>query len=1056
MKGFTITDFALKRPISVIMISISFLGLGMVAWNRMPLKFLPEIDQPFMGCQIPYPGASPEQVEQEIAIPVEGEFQTIPGLRQIRTISNENGCFVSMLFSLDTDMSLATAEVRDRMERLKLVLPEEADRMMIQRFSTQSLPVMAVGVFHEGDQERFIHNVRTLMEPRLRRVPGVADVQVRTPVLEKEVLIEFDQDNLRSMNLALAQVVSALRESSLNVSVGSLTEGNTRYLVRALGEYRRIEDIKELIVSPNGLRLKDVATVSYDTRGDQAFVSLDGKGGAVLLVVKESEANTVETCEAARKEFEAVLKEPLFANTEEMVFFDQSELITGALDNLLNEGIYGALMAIGVLFVFLHRLTPTIIVALNIPCSLVVVLVFMFFAGMSLNLVTMVSLIISVGMLVDNAIVIVENIMRHREMGESPLESAKKGATEVGLAVTVSTLTSVVVFLPMFYLEAGQMSVFMAQLGFPLIVAQFGSLIVALALVPLTMSKLRADSHGNLFGRIARLSGGDAGRAPLLSRIFAGLGRFGLVQRSINAYSWSLGFFLRQRLTALVLLAAMAAVTYYVPFQHIGMRSMPVLDTREVRIEIKLDQNYDIDMAQDLFALLQETMEAQREELGIKNILTFYEAGRGSIEAYLYTEEDGPKGIDPPYSTEEVMNILSARLGKLVPGAEMDIALAESGDSGGERGITLRMRGDDAHLLQEYADQFRMVMARIGQLNDVDTDVEKTKQEMQIRIDEPLAEQAGIPPLAIAQTVEAALRGARLPEMKQGAREIPVWAQFREEDRESRANLENVTVANAQGQLVPLNQLVNLTRSQSPATIHRVNGKNVVTLQAKVVGEDMMAVQQELRNAIDAFDLPVGYSIEFGEELVELNENALNFMSTMLMAVLLIYMVMAALFESYLLPLSIMTSVPLSLLGAVWTLFLTGTQLDTVTFIGCVVMSGLIVNNGIVIVDHINNLRKSGYSRFDAIMTGGQDRYRPVIMTALTTILGIVPLALADTGGAATFAGLGRALIGGMSMGTVLTLYVVPLFYTLIDDFQLWCTGFIQDVRPRRTIPLKK
>jgi HAE1 family hydrophobic/amphiphilic exporter-1 len=1051
MKNFTITDFALQRPISVIMISISLIGLGIVAWNRMPLKFLPEIDQPFMGCQIPYPGASPRQVEQEIAIPVEGEFQTIQGLQQIRTISNENGCFVSMIFSLDTDMSLATSEVRDRMERLKLVLPEEADRMIIQRFSTQSLPVLAIGVFHEGDQERFTHNVRTLLEPRLRRVPGVADVQVRTPVLEKEVLIEFDQDTLRSMNLALAQVVSVLRQASLNISVGSLTEGNSRYLVRALGEYRRLDDLKELIVSPTGLRLKDVAKVSYDTRGDQAFVSLDGKGGAVLLVVKESEANAVETCEAARAEFEAALREPIFEGTEQMLFFDQSELITGALDNLLHEGIYGALMAIGVLLVFLHRLTPTIIVALNIPCSLVVVLVFMFFAGMSLNLVTMVSLIISVGMLVDNAIVIVENIMRHRELGESPLESARKGASEVGLAVTVSTLTSVVVFLPMFYLEAGQMSVFMAQLGFPLIVAQFGSLVVALALVPLTMSKLRnVQADGGSEGA----SEGGKDRPPLLARFFAAFGRFQVVRRTVDAYSWSLSFFLRQRLAALVLLAGMTVVTWF-PFQQVGMRNMPVLDTREVRIEVELDQNYDIDMASDLFRLLQESMEAQREELGIKNVLTFYESGRGSVEAYLYTEDDGPMGVNPKYNTQDVMNILSARLGKLVPGAELRVSMAES-DTGGDRGVTLRLRGDDAGLLHDYAEQFKVRMARIEQLHDVETDVEKTKQEMQIRIDEPLAKQAGIPPLAIAQTVDAALRGARLPEMKQGSREIPVWAQFQEEDRESRTNLENVTVANAEGRLVPLNQLVNLTRSQSPSSIHRVNGKNVVTLRAKTTGDDMMRVQQALRDAIDSFELPVGYSIEFGEELTELDDNVLNFASTMLMAVLLIYMVMAALFESYLLPLSIMTSVPLSLLGAVWSLYLTGTQLDTVTFIGCVVMSGLIVNNGIVIVDHINNLRKAGHSRFDAIMMGGQDRYRPVIMTALTTILGIIPLALSDTGGAATFSGLGRALIGGMSMGTVLTLYVVPLFYTLIDDFQEWCSAFIESVRPGGRAALAK
>jgi len=1043
---FSLPHFAINRPITVVMLSLCMLTLGTIAWTRMPLKFLPDIDQPFMGVSIPYPGASPEQVEQQIAIPVEGAFRTIPGLRQIRTISNTDGCFVSMLFDLNTNMTLATGEVRDRMERLKLVLPREVDRMYIQRFSSQAIPVIAIGLFQEGDQEEFVHQLRRILEPRLRRVEGVAEVQVRSPVQEKEVLVEFEQDTLRSLNLALADVISTLRDGNLNMSMGALEEGEKRYLVRTEGEYRRIEDIADMVIAPNGLRLREVATVRFAGRGPEAHVSFDGKGGAIVLVTKESEANTVATCDGVRVALDEALALPTFDNVASLVFFDQSELITGALDNLLQEGLFGATMALLVLFFFLHRVRPTIIVALTIPTALVSALVFMFFAGMSLNLITMVSMIISVGMLVDNSIVVVENILRHRQLGYGPKEAAERGAGEVSLAVLASTTTTWVVFVPMIYMQAGQMSVFMEQLGLPLVMALAGSLLIALTLIPLTMSRMRGVGSGDRVHRVLVWAGLRKSDAP------APAGRPWMLERVLDGYAIVLGSAIRWRLPALALLGGLLALTYYIPYQAVGMREMPKLDTREVSINVEVDQNYDMERTRGLFQVIEEQLNAYREELGIKNVLTFFQQNGGVVEAYLYTEDDGPIGRNPPYSTDEVMHILQARLGTQVPGAKLHFERSDTGASGSERAVSLQMRGDDIHVLRTYAESFRETMAAIDHLYDVTTDVERSQEEMQLRIDDSLATRAGVSPLAIAQTVDAALRGARLPELKQGGREIRVWAQFREEDRASRANLENVTVSTQFDGLVPLNQLVEFHRGLSPSAIQRVNAKNVVTLQAKTRTDDLRAVQRELRQATNNFELPHGYDIEMSGQLLEMQENAFTFMTTLLMALVLVYLVMAALFESYLLPLSILSSVPLALGGAVWMLFFTGLQLDAITFVGCILMSGLIVNNGIVIVDHINTLRRRGLPRAEAIVQGGRDRFRPVLMTALTTILCLVPLAVAKTGGAGTFAGLGQALIGGMAAGTMLTLCVVPLFYTLLDDLQRWLVNFFGNLANRGRI----
>ncbi len=1040
---FSLVEFSLHRPVTVCMISLCALVIGIIAWNMTPLQFLPRVDRPFIGVSIPYPGASPEQVEQQIAVPVEGQFRTIPGVRQIRTISNSDGCFVSMLFDLDTDMTLATVEVRDRIERLKLVLPQEVDRVFIQRFSSRSIPVVAFGVFNDEDPEEFVHRVRTILSPRIRRLEGVAEVQVITPIPERSVLIEFDQDRLKALQLALAEVVGYLRQSNINVSVGQLTDGRTQYYVRVLGEYRKLEHIENLLVSPTGLRVKDVATVRYAPREEAGVISLDGKAGAVVLVRKESEANTVRTCQSVRSELEKILTEPLFQGSETKVFFDQSELILSALRNLRNSGLYGAVMALVVLFLFLHRVRPTIIVALAIPTSLMVALIFIFFAGMSLNIITMVSMIISVGMLVDNAIVVVENIVRLRSEGKSVYNSVKEGANGVSLAILASTATTWVVFLPMYFMQTGRMSIFMEQLGLPLMVALGGSLLLAVTLVPLAMSLMVREGESNIFARLTARNG-RGGSRNALGRVLGAFANLHLIRRFIDAFAFLVHVSLRWRLASLLILVGAVALTLLVPYPRVGMRDMPRLDTREVKIEVKLDQNYDLTMAKELFENIAQHINRWREELAIKNVLTFYDRTGGMFELYLYTADDGPLGENPPYDTEQVMRIVSARLPALLPGAELEFSVADAGDEGAGSTVSVQLEGENRALLTQYAEQFRRGMESISLIHDVQTDEQKPASEVRVNIDEVLAQQAGVSPLVIAQTIDAALRGARLPYLKQGGKEIPVWAQFRESDRRSRANLENLEVITLNRGLVPLNRLVDYERSTSPLTIHRVNGKNVVTFTAKANTKDLSAVNSALQTVIDRFDLPPGYRIRLGQQLEDLGETMLNFTFTLVMAVILIYIVMAALFESYVLPLSILTTVPIALGGGVWMLYFVGGQMDTVTLIGNILLCGVIVNNGIVLVDHINQLRAHYPDRTAAIVQASRDRWRPVMMTALTTILGLVPLALAKTGGAATFAGLGQSLVGGLSLGTILTLVVVPLFYSLFDDFQQWVAAFLR------------
>ncbi len=1044
------------------MLTISVLGLGVLSLTRIPLEFLPQFEFPFIGCWIPYPGATPEQVEQEIAIPAEGEFRTIAHVDRITSESDSDGCFIGMRFETDADMSTATAEVRDRIERLKLALPDDVDQVFLRRFNSNSIPIMAFALFWDGDEEELAHLARTVLQPRLTRVDGVAEVMIFSNP-ERDVIIEFDQNKMKSQGMALYEVISTLQTSNLNVSVGELLDGNTKYFVRVLDEFKRPEDFEHLMVTRDGARLNEVAEVSYKAREVQQYNAMDGKQGVFVIIRKESEANAVSTCQEVSAELDRTLALPMFKGTERFLFFEQAELILGSLNGLKSSGIFGGTLSIIVLFLFLRRIRPTMLVAFMIPSSLVVSLVFMFFVGMTMNIVTMVSMIIAIGMLVDNAIVVIENIYRYRWLGVEPKEAARRGASEVGLAITAATLTTCVVFIPVFYMEQGQMSVYMRQFGGPVIVSLLASLVLALTIIPLVASITPERHELRIYGFYARFKKRwIPGGTPWDERkgVLGSMMRLHLVKRSVNGYSRIMELSMRRRAVTAFIVLLFVALTAAVPARNMQVQQLPELDTRQIEIDFDFDTNFDLERRKAVLQQIQDVLDTQREELGIKNLWLTTDQGSSSINVYLNKPEDIPEGTEIKYSSEDVMDILSARLPDRVPGVEIQMSVAEASTDRATRGITVRMKGDDTRILNEYADRFRMLMDEIPNVRDADSDTEQARREMQLTIDEPLAERAGISPLVIARSVDFALRGTRLPFIKQAGREIQVWAQFREEDRRTRSNLENVSVMGMTGQLVPLNRLVDLHRSFSPQKIERIDGKNVIMISAKVDGENLGQIQQDLATVISGFEMPTGYSIDMGDELSELEVNQANFFMSVGMAIVLIFVVMAALFESVFLPLSILTSVPLAFMGSSWAMYITNTSFDTVAFIGCILMIGVVVNNGIVIVDHINHLRRNeGYERLAAIVQAGRDRFRPVMMTALTTILGTVPLAIGgDVGGEVSFVSLGRALIGGLTTGTVLTLFVVPLFYSLVDDFQVWFAkfcGLIAGLVRRRRVPVE-
>lgn len=1038
-------SLAIRRPITVLMVVITLLGLGGIAWSRIPLAFLPKMDFPFIICWIPYPGATPEQVENEVAIPAEGEFRTITQLKRISTTSDNEGCFIRMSFDFAADMDLASAEVRDRMERLKLRLPDGVDRLYLHRWSSDSFPIVFFSISSDRNYEDLSNIARTIMKPRLTRIDGVADVQVHGKP-EPEVLVEFDQSVLRARGLGLYDLVTNLQTSSLSISVGELNEADATYYVRLQGEYERPQDIADLVVGPHGLRLKDVAKVGYSSRELEGDYSFNGKNALVVSVQKESEANTVEVCRKVIAELQNVLDDPTFEGVEEFVIFDQSEIITSALGALLDAGKYGGLLALLVLFLFLRRIRPTLLVALAIPTSVVAGFVFMFFTGMTLNLVTMISLIVALGMLVDNSIVVIENIYRYNQLGYGPVESARRGASEVGTAITAATLTTLVVFVPILYLESGSMATYFKEFGLPITVALLASLLVALTVIPLAachMPELGKEKPKRIRRRIRTTSRRALGRkwhhrVAVVTRIHP-------LNGLINVYIRCLKWTLRWRLAAVILIFILLGATA-LPGRALSRKGMPEPDQRQVMIQLSFEQNFNLDMSREYIDSLLASIDERRSELGIENVFANFGPRWGEVLVFLKQKEDLPPGEELPYKTEQVRDILWQSLPQRLPGMELELGIGRSGEA--ERGIGIAMRGDDSRILNEYAEDLKQLLIHnVPELTEVTTDEDRAEEEIRLQVDESLAAEAGVSPMMIARTVDFALRGARMPYLKHGGREVPVWAQFREEDRKTRGNLDNVTVVTQEGDLVPLTRFVDFAKGTSPHSIRRENGKNVSTVVARTDADGFNKVLKRVKAVVANFNLPRGYSISFGENVQEFERDMANFITAMLLTIVLIYVVMAALFESYLLPLSILWTLPLAFVGVVWFMYLTDSAMDTVALIGMVLMTGIVVNNGIVIVDHINQLRGKGIDRFEAIVQGGRDRFRPVMMTALTTILGCVPLALGGAfGSEVTFESLGRALIGGLTSGTILTLIVVPLIYTLIDDLRDWLAAFFADI----------
>lgn len=996
---------AVRRPVTTGMLVLSIVVAGLISLQRINLDLWPFFERPVVRVTVPYPNASPAEVERRIVRPMEEELGTVRRLESIRSTAGQNQGRLELEFQAGTDMNLAAMEVRERAEIARRSLPADVERIDMRRFASDAQPVMRGALSWSGDPGLLSELIERRVEPTILQVPGVAAVEF-SGLEQREVTVELDQDRMRAAGVTVGDVNRALARGNQDVSAGEIELNGTRFLVRAEGQLQRVEEIEALLLGRSGVRLGDVADVRYDFPERDFFFRLNGQNARQFEVFKDGEANIVQVAREVRTQLEGLQGEPGLEGLGFRLWQDQSEGILEALRSLAMAGLVGGGLAVVILLAFLRRFTPTLIVAAAIPVSLVFTIAILFVTGASINVITLSGLMLAVGMLIDNAVVVVENIFRHREKGDEAAEAAITGASEVGLAVVAGTLTTIIVFMPLFFMTPNMMGTQLREFGMSISFAMIASLGVAFTLVPLLAVRLLRGTmpgDGRIFGAVSR------GYRRFLDRI---------LDHRVLTGAAALGVFV-----------AGGYILYQLPKEL-----MPEEDQRFIRLSVNTPRTMEFEERNALFAQVEQLLMRNAEPLEIENVSAFSGTSWNSIMISLRSYADGAERSAGEIS-EEIQRMLP-----VVAGVEW--RQRRSWGSGGR--VQVRLIGESTDMLASIAEQVEWRLTNeVAGMTNLENSLQAGNEEVRIRVDRQAAERQGLTSQQVAEAVSGALRGRAATRFRTGDREIEVLAQLREEDRVSIGQLGNLAIGTPSGENIPLATVADLQVIGGPQDIQRENRRTAVEVQGEVApGANRETVLADVQAVMNDMELPLGYTWDLGRQFREEQQQFGEMVFAGMLALVLIYILLAALFESLLLPVIIYFSIFFAVPGLGLVFLLTGTSLSILSFLGILITVGIVVNNSIVMIDLVNQLRARGMARRAALLEGCQARLRPVLMTSLTTLIGMVPMAfMAGEGMGQMFAPIGRAVIGGLTTSMLLTLMLTPVLYAWVDDIGAWLSA---------------
>ncbi len=1013
-----ITEIAIRRPILTFMVAFAFILFGIIGVLRMPIDLFPKVELPVAVVATLYPGAGPEEVEQEVTKELEKQISTVSGVKEIASRSMENFSVITVTFDWGIDLDAATNDIRDKLDLILPQLPKEVNKPYILKFDPSMIPVMNLALIGDVD-EATLTRIAEDLEARLQRVSGVGTV-IRIGGVEEQVKLFINPKALYQTGITLDNLIMTLKAQNLNFPIGYFNYQNEKYLLRVVGRFNDLRDIENLIIGYKNnqpIFLKDICEINWEKEEKENYVRFKGKDCIFFAVQKKPQANTVVVANNLRKEVGKIQKE-LPENINFLIVFDTSELIKRSINNLVNNLLLGAVLAVFILFLFLRRLRATIYVAFAIPLSLFFALFFMYLFGFSINILSISGLAIAVGMLVDCSIVVFESIYRHHELGYEPIMASQKGTEVVGTAVTASTLTTIGVFLPLLFIT-GILSVFFKELSLTVTFALLSSLVVALTLIPLLTSKFFRWEEKEERG-IKKFFKDTYER---LENFYMKIIKYALEHRKLIVL-FILGLFI----LSLSLLAV------------IGFEFFPEQQIRRLEVNAEMPIGTNLYTADKAISELEKYI-MEKYENDLDGIVTQV-GGAASIYQTIAQDIKTSSGVITLVLKREKKGRIKEleedirKKAKEIPGLKVRVAstrgYVQFAGMGGSN-LNIEIYGDNLENARELTKKIISAIETIPYLVDLKGSLEEAEPEIQFVVDRNKAILYGLTPYQIGYALRTKMVGEVATKYRTGGKEYEIILKLKREDIDDIRNIENIFVNSQFGQVL-LKDIAEIRLAKAPVVIEHKNTQRVATITGNVVGQSLGRVAMKVKNIIDKLDKPIGFSIKITGAYEEMVKSYRDLFFAILIAIILVYMIMSAQFESFLYPFVIMFTVPLAIIGVIFILFITNTTFSLISGIGVLVLVGIVVNNGIVYVDYVNQLiRKEGMSLKEAVIKGCQVRLRPILMTALTTIFGLLPLALKLGEGSELWSPLGISVIGGLLFSTILTLIFIPVLYYIFS-----------------------
>jgi hydrophobic/amphiphilic exporter-1 (mainly G- bacteria), HAE1 family len=1031
----SIPRLAIERPVTMFMISGVITLLGVISLTRLPVDLMPEFEQPQLTVRTNYAGVGPLEMEELITRPMEQAVSAVPGVTRVESTSSEGSSQVRLNFDYGTDLSEAADEVRTRVDRMRNRLPEDAEPPTIFKFDSSAQPIMQIGVEGDFDPVTLREAAQNELAPRFERVDGVAAVTVNGG-LRRQIHVELSKEKVTALNLSVNQVVQTLRNENQNTPLGEIYQGNSTFLLRSQGQFQSVEDIKNVVVLTREgvpVYMRDIAEVKDATEQRRSFMRINGRPGVQIQIQKQSGKNTVAVAQGVRDEVARVNRE--VTGMKMIVMQDTSRFIERAINNVQEHALIGGILVILIIFAFLRDFRSTLIVSTSIPVSVIGTFALLYFGGFTLNTMTFGGLALGIGMIVDAAIVVLENTHRHLHMGKDRMTAAIDGSEEVWSAILASTLTHIAVFIPLLFLS-GTASIMFTQLSVVVMFSLAMSLFVAVTIVPVLCSRwLHTPDE-------------EAARKGLIGYLYRASEAF--LERMDEGYRKVIHIALSHRPTVIATATALVVIAAVI-YPRITVELMPQTDEGEVNINAELAVGTRVEPTEAVLLQLEEMVQKAVPET--VTIITSGGGGgnnfgggggggggqtnRGQIRLILVPRDQRTR------TTEDISIALRRELSGL-PGVVVRAnptggnfqltRLLGGGGQGNDSRVALEIRGHDLDDARRIAQDAREVMEDTPGIADVRIGREEGRPEISVRVDRPKAAMLGMTVSGVATTIQTNVAGTTAAQFRERGNEYPIVVRLRESDREEISDVGDVLLNTPSGQVVPARNVMATTRDAGPVQIDRKNMERVTRVNAETeipLSEAVAAVQQR----IGQIRVPPDFSVGFGSEVEEQAKSFEQLRLVLILAVLLVYAVMASQYESLKDPFIIMFSIPVAAIGVVLSLLWTNTPFSMQAYIGIIMLAGIVVSNAILLVDYVNTLRRrDNLPLREAVELGGRTRLRPILMTSIATMLGLVPMALGLGDGGELQAPLARVVIGGLLASTLVTLVLVPAVYTVFEE----------------------